>query len=185
MRKHLEGIRVLDLTAYLSGPFTGMYLAAMGAEVIKIEQPKVGDPCCWNPPFAGPDGVHYEMKSDIDVSLIYLKRNRNKKSISLNLKSDRGKEIFKQLVAKSDVVLENFSPGVMERLGFDYSTLTAINPRIIFCSISGYGQNGPSRDRAAFDLTIQATSGLMDITGFPDGPPTRCGAWIGDMTASL
>ena len=185
MRTHLEGIRVLDLTAYLSGPFTGMYLAAMGAEVIKIEQPKVGDPCRWNPPFAGPEGVHYEMKSDIDVSLIYLKRNRNKKSIGLNLKSDAGKDIFKQLVAKSDVVLENFSPGVMERLGFDYETLREINPRIIFCSISGYGQDGPSRNRAAFDLTIQAASGLMDITGFPDGPPARCGAWIGDMTASL
>lgn len=185
MRKHLEGVRVLDLTAYLAGPFLGLNLAALGAEVIKIERPGVGDPCRWNPPYAGPDGVGYERKTDTDVSLIYLKRNRNKKSIFLNMQKDEGKEVFRRLVEKGDVVIENFAPGAMERLGFDYPRLKKINPKIIYCSISGYGQNGPYRDRTAFDLTIQASSGIMGITGYPDGPPTRCGAWIGDMIPAM
>jgi crotonobetainyl-CoA:carnitine CoA-transferase CaiB-like acyl-CoA transferase len=184
-KKHLEGIRVIDLTAWLAGPFVSLNLAAMGAEVIKIERPKVGDPCRWNPPFAGPEGVSHVRKTDEDTSLLYLKRNRGKKSISLNLQSDRGKEIFHLLVEKGDVVVENFAPGTMERLGFDYPQLKKINPKIIFCSISGYGQNGPYRDRAAFDLAIQGMSGIMGVTGFPDGPPTRCGAWIGDMIPAL
>jgi crotonobetainyl-CoA:carnitine CoA-transferase CaiB-like acyl-CoA transferase len=185
MKKHLEGIRVIDLTAWLAGPYVSLNLAAMGAEVIKIERPRVGDPCRWNPPFAGPEGVSHVRKTDVDVSLLYLKRNRGKKSISLNLQSDRGKEIFRRLVEKGDVVIENFAPGTMERLGFDYPKLKEINPKIIYCSISGYGQNGPYRDRAAFDLTIQGMSGIMGVTGFPDGPPTRCGAWIGDMIPAL
>ena len=185
MKKHLENVRVIDLTAYLSGPFVSMNLAAMGAEVVKIERPKVGDPCRWNPPFAGSDGVGYERKTDTDVSLIYLKRNRGKKSISLNMQKDEGKEIFRRLVEKGDIVIENFAPGVIERLGFDYPKLKQINPKIIYCSISGYGQNGPYRDRTAFDLTIQASSGIMGVTGFPDGPPTRCGAWIGDMIPAM
>jgi crotonobetainyl-CoA:carnitine CoA-transferase CaiB-like acyl-CoA transferase len=185
MQKHLEGIRVIDLTAWLAGPFVSLNLAAMGAEVIKIERPKAGDPCRWNPPFAGPQGVSHARKTDEDTSLLYLKRNRGKKGISLNLQSERGKEILRQLVKKGDVVIENFAPGTMERLGFDYPQLKAINPRIIYCSISGYGQNGPYRDRAAFDLTIQGMSGIMGVTGFPDGPPTRCGAWIGDMIPAL
>lgn len=185
MQKHLEGIRVIDLTAWLAGPFVSLNLAAMGAEVIKIERPKAGDPCRWNPPFAGPQGVSHARKTDEDTSLLYLKRNRGKKGISLNLQSERGKEIFRQLVKKGDVVIENFAPGTMERLGFDYPRLKAINSRIIYCSIAGYGQNGPYRDRAAFDLTIQGMSGIMGVTGFPDGPPTRCGAWIGDMIPAL
>lgn len=185
MRNHLEGVRVIDLTAYLSGPFVSLNLAAMGAEVIKIERPKVGDPCRWNPPFAGPEGVNYQSKSDIDISLLYLKRNRNKKSVFLDLRNDRGKKLFECLVGKGDVVLENFAPGSMERLGFDYERLKEINPGIIYCSISGYGQEGPYRERTAFDLTIQGTSGIMGVTGFPDGPPTRCGAWIGDMIPAM
>lgn len=185
MNKHLEGIRVVDLTAYLSGPYASMNLAAMGAEVIKIERPGVGDPCRWNPPFAGPHGVSFERKDDTDVSILYLKRNRNKKSISLDLQKEEGKEILRRLIERSDIVLENFTPGVMDRLGFSYERLSEINPRIIYCSISGYGQDGPSRDRPAFDLTVQATSGIMGLTGFPDGAPVRCGAWIGDMLSSL
>ncbi|KPK90977.1 MAG: hypothetical protein AMJ94_08065 [Deltaproteobacteria bacterium SM23_61] len=185
MQKHLEGIRVIDLTAWLAGPFVSLNLAAMGAEVIKIERPKAGDPCRWNPPFAGPQGVSHARKTDEDTSLLYLKRNRGKKGISLNLQSEWGKEIFRQLVKKGDVVIENFAPGTMDRLGFDYPRLKAINSRIIYCSIAGYGQNGPYRDRAAFDLTIQGMSGIMGVTGFPDGPPTRCGAWIGDMIPAL
>jgi len=130
MKKHLENVRVIDLTAYLSGPFVSMNLVAMGAEVVKIERPKVGDPCRWNPPFAGPEGVSYQSKSDIDVSLLYLKRNRNKKSIFLNLRSDRGKDIFMRLVEKGDVVLENFAPGSMERLGFDYPSVSLSRLRV-------------------------------------------------------
>lgn len=185
MEKHLEGLRVVDFTAYLSGPYTSMNLAAMGAEVIKIERPGVGDPCRWNPPFAGPQGVSFEKKDDADISLLYLKRNRNKKSVFLNLQKEEGKKIVRQLVAKSDIVLENFTPGVMDRLGFSYESLAEINPGIIYCSISGYGQDGPYKDRPAFDLTVQATSGIMGLTGFADGPPVRCGAWIGDMISSL
>ncbi len=185
MKKHLEGIRVADLTAYLSGPFTTMNLAALGAEVIKVERPGVGDPCRWNPPFAGPEGVSYEKKSEVDASVLYLKRNRGKKSVFLNLRAERGKDLFLELVAKSDIVVENFTPGVMDRLGLDYEALKKVNPKIIYCSISGYGQDGPYRDRSAFDLTIQATSGIMGLTGEPDGAPVRCGAWIGDMIPSL
>jgi len=183
--KHLEGIRIIDLTAWLAGPFLSMQLAAMGAEVIKIERPLSGDPAREGVPFAGPEGMRFEGRAPEDISLIYLKRNRGKKSITLDLKSERGREIFRKLVARGDVVLENFAPGTLEGFGFDYSRLKAINPGIIFCSISGYGQNGPYRDRTAFDLTIQATSGIMAVTGFPDGPPLRCGPWIGDLVPAL
>ena len=143
MDGHLKGVRVIDLTAYLSGPFVSMNLAAMGAEVIKIERPKVGDPCRWNPPFAGPEGVSHENKTQNDLSLLYLKRNRCKKSVFLNLQDDRGKDLLRRLIEKGDILLENFAPGSMERLGFDYKSCLAINPRIIYCSISGYGQDGP------------------------------------------
>ncbi len=184
-KKHLEGLRVIDLTAYLAGPFLSMHLAALGAEVIKIERPGAGDPTRIGSPFAGPRGTRYEERSPEDISLIHLKRNRGKKSITLNLKTKRGVEIFTQLVARADVVVENFAPGTMESFGLDYGVLRNINPRIIFCSISGYGQTGPYRDRTAFDLTIQATSGMMAVTGFPDGPPLRCGPWVGDQVPAL
>ena len=185
LKKHLEGLRVIDLTAYLAGPFLSMHLAALGAEVIKIERPGAGDPTRIGSPFAGPRGIRYEERRPEDISLIHLKRNRGKKSITLNLKTKRGVEIFRQLVAKGDVVVENFAPGTMESFGLDYGVLRGINPRIIFCSISGYGQTGPYRDRTAFDLTIQATSGMMAVTGFPDGPPLRCGPWVGDQVPAL
>ena len=185
IKNHLESVRVIDLTAWLAGPFLSMQLAALGAEVIKIERPNTGDPAREGVPFAGPAGMRFEGRAPEDISLIYLKRNRGKKSITLDLKSERGREIFRKLIAKGDVVLENFAPGTMESFGFDYSGLKAINPRIIFCSISGYGQSGPYRDRTAFDLTIQATSGIMAVTGFPDGPPLRCGPWIGDLIPAL
>jgi crotonobetainyl-CoA:carnitine CoA-transferase CaiB-like acyl-CoA transferase len=185
LKKHLEGIRVIDLTAWLAGPFLSMQLSALGAEVIKIERPGIGDPTRFSVPFAGPRGVGFEGKTREDIALINLKRNRGKKSITLDMKSQRGMGIFRRLVAKADVVLENFAPGTMESFGFDYPALKAINPKIIFCSISGYGQSGPYRDRTAFDLTIQATSGIMAVTGFPDGPPLRCGPWIGDLIPGL
>jgi crotonobetainyl-CoA:carnitine CoA-transferase CaiB-like acyl-CoA transferase len=185
IKRHLEGVRVIDLTAWLAGPFLSMQLAALGAEVIKIERPNTGDPAREGVPFAGAGGTRFEERAPEDISLIYLKRNRGKKSITLDMKSKRGMEIFRSLVAKGDVVLENFAPGTMESFGFNYPALKAINPRIIFCSISGYGQSGPYRDRTAFDLTIQATSGIMAVTGFPDGPPLRCGPWIGDLIPAL
>jgi len=185
MKKHLEGIRVIDLTAWLAGPFLTMQLAALGAEVIKIERPGSGDPSRESVPYAGPGGVGFGKKTPKDISLINLKRNRGKKSITLDMKKERGRDIFRMLVSRSDVVLENFAPGTMESFGFDYPALKAINPRIIFCSIAGYGQSGPYRDLPAFDLTIQATSGMMAVTGFPDGPPLRCGPWIGDLIPAL
>ena len=185
LKKHLEGVRVIDLTAYLAGPFLSMHLAALGAEVIKVERPGVGDPTRITSPFAGPRGLGFEGRRPEDISLIHLKRNRGKKSVTLNLKDKRGVEIFSLLVAKGDVVVENFAPGTMESFGLDYEVLKAINPRIIFCSISGYGQSGPYRNRTAFDLTIQATSGMMAVTGYPDGPPLRCGPWVGDQVPAL
>jgi crotonobetainyl-CoA:carnitine CoA-transferase CaiB-like acyl-CoA transferase len=185
IKKHLEGIRVIDLTAWLAGPFLSMQMAALGAEVIKIERPGTGDPTRASVPYAGPGGVGFGKKTPEDISLINLKRNRGKKSITLDMKKERGREIFRMLVAKGDVVLENFAPGTMEGFGFDYPALKAINPGIIFCSIAGYGQTGPYRDLPAFDLTIQATSGMMAVTGFPDGPPLRCGPWIGDLIPAL
>lgn len=185
LRKHLEGVRVIDLTAYLAGPFLSMHLAALGAEVIKVERPGVGDPTRVSSPFAGPRGLGFEGRRPEDISLVHLKRNRGKKSITLDLKSKRGVDIFSLLVAKGDVVVENFAPGTMESFGLDYAVLKGINPRIIFCSISGYGQSGPYRNRTAFDLTIQATSGMMAVTGYPDGPPLRCGPWVGDQVPAL
>ena len=185
IKKHLEGVRVIDLTAWLAGPFLSMQLAALGAEVIKIERPKTGEPVRSGVPFVGPRGVRSEGKTNEDIGLVYLKRNRGKKSITLNMKNKQGKEIFRNLVANGDVILENFAPGTMEGFGFDYPALKEINPKIIFCSISGYGQSGPYKDRPAFDLTIQATSGIMAVTGFPDGPPLRCGPWIGDLIPAL
>ena len=185
LKKHLEGVRVIDLTAYLAGPFLSMHLAALGAEVIKIERPGIGDPTRISAPFAGPGGIGFEGRRPEDISLIHLKRNWGKKSITLDLKSKRGVEIFRRLVAKGDVVVENFAPGTMESFGLDYPVLKGINPRIIFCSIAGYGQSGPYRNRPAFDLTIQATSGMMAVTGYPDGPPLRCGPWVGDQVPAL
>lgn len=185
IKKHLEGVRVIDLTAWLSGPFLSMQLAAMGAEVIKIERPGIGDPTRITVPFAGPKGVRFDGKTPEDISLINLKRNRGKKSVTLDMKTKRGMDIFRMLVAKGDVVLENFAPGTMESFGIDYPALKAMNPKIIFCSIAGYGQTGPYRDLSAFDLTIQATSGIMAVTGLPDGPPLRCGPWIGDLIPAL
>ena len=185
IEKHLEGVRVIDLTAWLAGPFLTMQLAALGAEVIKIERPGSGDPTRASVPFAGPKGVGFGQKALEDISLINLKRNRGKKSITLDMKTKRGMEVFGMLVAKGDVVVENFAPGTMESFGLDYDTMKAINPKVIFCSIAGYGQSGPYRDLPAFDLTIQATSGMMAVTGYPEGPPLRCGPWIGDLIPAL
>lgn len=169
----LLGIRVLDMSRVLAGPFTGMLLADMGADVIKLEIPDRGDDSRQFPPFIG------------DESMYYVNLNRGKKSITINLKTQEGKEIFKELVKQSDVLLENFRPGTMDRLGLGYEELKKINPKLIYSAISGFGQTGPYRLRPGYDIIGQAMGGLLSITGWPDGPPTRSGTAIGDILSSL
>ncbi|MBR3296392.1 MAG: CoA transferase [Firmicutes bacterium] len=164
----LEGIRVLDLTQAYSGPFCTFNLADHGAEVIKIELPGAGDQTRgWGP-----------MKNDYSGYYSYV--NRNKRGMTLNLKTDEGKEIFTRLLKTADVVCENYKVGVMERLGFSYEKMKEINPRIIYGSISGFGLTGPLANRPAYDIVAQAMSGMMSITGFPDSPPTKIGPSMGD-----
>lgn len=183
MKKILDGIVVLDLTRFFSGPQATLLLAGMGAEVIKIDDPKTGDPTAFAPPFDGPSGVSFERKSDADMGLAYLKRQRAKKSATLDLKSKRGRELFLQLAAKADVVVENFSPGVATRLGIDYAALQAANPAIIYCAITGYGSTGSQKDAKAYDLMIQAAVGIMSMTGQPAGPPVKIASPISDALA--
>lgn len=185
MSSLLEGIRVIDTTSYLSGPFLTMLLGGMGAEIIKIERPLVGDSSRWTQPFAGPLGVGFKRQDDQDISIIFLKRNRNKKSVTLDLAHPEGRDIFIKLVEKADIVVENFRPGVVEKLHIDYEQVKRVKPEIIYCSISCFGQEGPYRDYPGFDLVAQGTSGMMAITGFSDGPPLRCGTMLGDAVASL
>jgi len=177
----LEGIRILDLTRIYAGPYCSMLFADMGAEVIKIEPP-AGEIIRDNPPLAkqGEGGPQDRSRSGYFLTL-----NRNKYGITVNLKHPKGVGIFKELVKIGDVVLENYAPGVMKRLGIDYPVLQETNPRIIMCSISGFGQWGPYSERIAFDVVSQAMSGLMSITGYPDSPPTRVGTSLGDVNASV
>jgi len=159
--KLFEGVRVLDLSRMLAGPYGSMLLADLGAEVIKVEDPDGGDPMrMMGPPFL-PDGE----------SAYFLAINRNKKSLAIDLARDRGREVFYDLVRQSDVVWENFRPGIMERLGLAYSKLWSLNQRIIVCSVSAYGQDGPYRDWPAFDLALQAMGGAMSVTGEAGGRP--------------
>lgn len=170
-----DGIRVLDLSRMLAGPYGSMLLADMGAEVIKIEEPGGGDAMReMGPPFLA-DGE----------SAYFLAINRNKKSVALDLTKPEGREVFLDLVAQADVVWENFRPGVMERLRCDYATLAAINPRLVMCSISAYGQDGPYRDWPAFDLALQAMGGAMSITGEAGGSPVRMGLPMGDLSGGM
>ncbi len=181
----LEGIRVLSVTVYLAGPFCAMNLARLGAEVIKVEIPGRGDPVRGNGPFAGPSGTHAECQSDDDISTRFLKRTQGVKSITVDLKHPRGKEMFLQLARASDVVLENLAPGSLRRIGLGYEEVSAVNPGIVYASISGYGQTGPYADKPAHDPQIQGMSGLMDINGDADGPPTKVGFYIGDLVTPL
>ncbi len=169
----LAGIRVLDLTRVLAGPFCSMMLGDMGAEVIKVEEPGKGDDTRSWPPFVGGEATYF------------MSVNRNKKSLTLNLKAPEGQEILRALVKKSDVLLENFRPGTMDKLGFAYAAMAELNPKLVYCSISGFGESGPEAGRAGYDLVVQAESGLMDITGFPDGPPVKSGTSIADLVAGM
>lgn len=179
----LSGIKVLDLTRYLSGPQTTLFLGALGAEVLKIDDPHQGDPVRNSPPFFGKDGVSMSKASPLDIGIAYLKRARSKKSIELDLKSEDGINTFMRLAEKADVIVENFRVGVTKRLKIDYEQLKSKNPKIIYCSITGFGATGPDASKKAFDATVQAASGLMSITGEPDGLPMKIGSSMADTIA--
>jgi CoA:oxalate CoA-transferase len=169
MAKALEGVRVLDFTQYLSGPHCTAVLSELGAEIIKVEMPGGGEPERLAMP-----------KTPKRESYQFMSYNRGKKSITLNLKSPKGMEIAKRLTAKADVLVENFAPGVLERLGLGYEEASRINPRIIYASISGFGQTGPRRNDISYDVVAQAMGGLMSVTGYPDGEPLKVGVSLGD-----
>jgi crotonobetainyl-CoA:carnitine CoA-transferase CaiB-like acyl-CoA transferase len=171
----LSGIRVLDLSRVLAGPYCSMILGDLGADVIKVERPGVGDETRhWGPPFAAPGESAY-----------FLCVNRNKRSITVDMKKPEGIGIIKSLAQKSDVFLENFTPGTTEGLGVGYEAIREINPGIIYCSITGFGPDGPYRNRAGYDLAVSALGGLMGITGEPDGPPVKVGVAITDVTTGI
>jgi len=182
--KPLEGVRVLDVSRLVSGPVCCWFLASLGAEVIRVEGPG-GDQSWQTPPFVGPEGLHRGKRGPRDIGLSPLRKHRGKRSVVLDLKNTEGLAAFKSLAAKCDVLVENFRPGTTARLGIDYDTLSAENPRLVYCSITGYGDSGPYRDRSAMDLVVQAVSGLMAKTGFADGPPTKVGATVGDQVPAL
>ncbi len=169
----LEGIRILDLTWVLSGPFATMVLSDLGAEVIKVERPQTGDIVRGNGPFIN------------GLSSYFLSLNRGKKSVTLNLATEPGKDIFLRLVEQADIVVQNFTPGTMEKLGLGYETLKQRNPKIIYAACSGFGQTGPYTTKPAFDIIVQAMGGIMSVTGEPGGPPIKPGASIGDIAAGL
>ena len=174
----LAGVRVLDLTHYLAGPYATKLMAAFGAEVIKIERPGAGDPARGLPPF-----VRGEVTPDTGIPFLYL--NTGKQSVTLNLKADAGRAIFRRLVAQADVVVESFSPRVMTGLGLGYESLRGVNPRVVMTSISNFGQTGPYRDYAADEIVEYAMSGLMSLTGDPARPPLGSGAPVAQSTAGL
>jgi crotonobetainyl-CoA:carnitine CoA-transferase CaiB-like acyl-CoA transferase len=176
----LHGVRVLDLTRFYSGPFSTLMLAGFGAEVIRIDGPEQGDPTMTGPPFLGKDGVSLDRRHDSDLGLAYLKRCRDKKSITLNMRTPEGLEIFHALLRTSDILVENLRPGAAERLGIDYESNRQVNPKIVHCALTGYGSTGKDRHLKAYDLMIQAAAGLMSITGAPNGAPSKAGSAIAD-----
>ena len=170
----LDGISVVDFSQILAGPFCTMLLADMGAEVIKVERPNGGDDTRrFGPPFINGEGA------------AFLTLNRNKRSIVLDMKNEQGVEIAKKLVADADVLVQNFRPGVLERLGLGYEAVKAINPAMLYCTISGFGVTGPYKAKGGFDLVAQGMSGLMSITGFPGSPPVKVGVPIADFNTGL
>jgi len=171
----LAGVRVLDVSQVMAGPYACMLLADLGADVIKIEPPQGGDQTR--------GAMGFKLKGT--DSMGFLNMNRNKRSIALDLKSDSGREVLYKLVAQADILVENYRPGVMKRLRTDYETLSAINPRLVYVSISGFGQTGPWAGRPGFDLMAQAMSGIMSVTGHPDGPPAKAGVPVADIGCAL
>ena len=176
----LKGVRVLDVTRFYSGPFSTLMLAGFGAEVIRIDEPGRGDPTMTGPPFLGPSGVSLERQTDEDLGIAYLKRCRGKKSITLNMRTEEGMELYRELLRLSDILVENLRPGAAERLGIDYEANRRINPRIVHCALTGYGSTGADRKLKAYDLMIQAGAGLMSITGEPDSAPSKAGSALAD-----
>jgi formyl-CoA transferase len=170
----LSELLVLDLSRVLAGPFATMMLADLGAEVIKVERPGSGDDTRqWGPPWAGGESAYY------------LSVNRNKKSITLDLKTEQAREIVRELACRADVLVENWLPGTMEKWGLGYDDLCQINPGLVYCSITGYGQTGPQRGRPGYDFVIQAEGGIMSVTGPVEGPPMKVGVAIVDLTAGM
>jgi crotonobetainyl-CoA:carnitine CoA-transferase CaiB-like acyl-CoA transferase len=169
----LDGVMVLDLSRVLAGPFCGMLLADMGADVLKIEEPEGGDESRTWPPFMAGEASGY------------LSMNRNKRNMTLNLKTLEAQDILKQLVARADVLIENFRSGTMEAFGLGYEVLQPINPRLIYCAVSVFGRSGPYKDRAGYEALMQAFSGVMSLTGEPDGPPLRCGVSFLDLGTGM
>lgn len=170
----LDGIQVLDLSRALAGPYCSQMLSDMGADVLKVEQPGIGDTTrAWGPPFQGGESSYF------------LSVNRNKRSIALDVRDERGKDVLRRLIARSDVLLENFVPGTLDRLGFDYDACRAIRPDLIYCAVSGFGQIGPERERAAYDQILQGLGGIMSFTGDVGGPPMRVGVAIADIMAGM
>jgi crotonobetainyl-CoA:carnitine CoA-transferase CaiB-like acyl-CoA transferase len=170
----LEGLRVVDLTRVLSGPFCTMQLGDLGAEVIKVERPVEGDDTrAFAPPYQG------------DEAAYFLSVNRNKKSITLDMKSERGREVLWRLIDNSDVLVENFRPGAMDRLGFSYSAVSARRPMMVYCSISGFGNTGLMKDRPGYDVIVQGEAGIQDLTGPADGAPYKVGTSIADLVSGL
>ena len=167
----LQNIRVLDLSRVLAGPYCTMVLGDLGAEVIKVEPPEGDETRGWGPPFAGGESAYY------------LCVNRNKRGMVVNLKTEDGRNILRELALKSDVLVENFRPGTLKKFGLDYETLHGLNPRLVFCSISGFGQTGPLRDMPGYDFMIQAMGGIMSITGEPEGEPMKVGVAVADLFA--
>src|SRR5687767_1144933 len=170
----LTGLRVIDPTRILAGPFCTMTLADMGADVIKIEPPGTGDDTRgWGPPFVEGESTYF------------LSVNRGKQSLTLNLKHEEGRRILGRLVEDADVLVENFRPGTLERLGFSYAEVRKRNRRLVYASVSGYGPDGPWGGKPGYDAIAQGEGGIMSITGVPEGPPTRVGASIADVTAGM
>ena len=170
----LDGITVLDLTRVLSGPYCTMLLADMGARVIKVEQPGKGDDTrAWGPPFLEGESAYF------------LSINRNKESVTLDFKHAEGRAVLDRLIAKADVLVENFRPGTLTRIGLDYATLSAQYPRLVYCSISGFGHSGPRSKQPGYDAIMQAEGGLMSITGAADSPPVRLGVAIVDIVSGM
>ena len=177
----LENLRVLDISRALAGPYCCMMLGDLGADVIKVELPERGDESRnWGPPFVGEPYEAYPGESAYFMAI-----NRSKRSITINLKSSEGQQIIKRLAGESDVFVENYRTGTLEKMGLGYEDLRVLNPRLIYCSISGYGRNGPYAERPGYDFIIQAEGGIMGVTGPEGGPPYRVGISIIDITTGI